>query len=421
MSRIEAPEPALPYDGDPRAYAAVLAGLHESRMFGSRPVARPRHLVDESWSRMERDGVPVHRPDPHIDEGALEAELDAMSTRYGADGREVRRQVKRALEGCLLDSDLVGIFATPSCRVGDRYGSPGALRRADRIGFVHAAAWGESAVGTNAIGLAGLLTRPVQVHGPEHWCVNQHDWSCAAAPVRDPADGAVVAVVDISGGIELAHPALLGLVQAVATQAELRLRDAHRARLEKLRKRTWSAVSRLRGPWALTDEWGWVVGAQGLDVDERVELTGAPGGGLAVVAGLGQVEISRIGEAVVLVPRTGSGVDLGYRLDAAAGTLTVTMGDLRAGTGLVTSGGVGATVHHLTGRHIALLTTLARARGPLTPTRLAESVWGTQASVVTARAEVSRLRRRFPGLVSAAPYRLLAHLDGVDAGPVSQR
>ncbi|WP_369221153.1 hypothetical protein AB5J52_04035 [Streptomyces sp. R39] len=35
------------------------------------------------------------------------------------------------------------------------------------------------------------------------------DWSCAAAPVRDPATGRVVGVVDLSGGATVATPPAL--------------------------------------------------------------------------------------------------------------------------------------------------------------------------------------------------------------------
>lgn len=59
--------------------------------------------------------------------------------------------------------------------------------------------WGEPDIGTNAIGTAAALQRPVQINGAEHFCSMVQRWTCAAAPIGHPIDGEVVGVVDISG------------------------------------------------------------------------------------------------------------------------------------------------------------------------------------------------------------------------------
>ncbi len=249
MSRVATPEPALLFDDDPRRHARQMAQLHAAFVCGKPTPIRPRQLVEASWNRMQQLGLVPEEPNPLIDVAAVSAEVEKLATAYGSRSASLVRLIGRALQPCLADSDLVGVLATSASRVGARFGGPRALRLADRIGFVDGAAWSEGQVGTNAIGLAAHLGHAVQIHGPEHWCRNQHAWSCAAAPITDPATGDVIAVIDISGAVRLGHPALLALVHSLARQLELHLHDAHRARLERLRSassHSWPA-SRARG------------------------------------------------------------------------------------------------------------------------------------------------------------------------------
>ena len=61
----------------------------------------------------------------------------------------------------------------------------------------------------------------------------------------------------------------------------------------------------------------------------------------------------------------------------------------------------------LTPRHAEVLLLLQRAgRGGLTAAQLSTALFGDDEHCVTARAEVSRLRRVLGGLVSTHPYRL---------------
>ncbi len=69
-------------------------------------------------------------------------------------------------------------------------GAPEVRRRADGLGFVPGAAWDEPTVGTNAIGTCLVVGTPVGVHGGEHYVDGHQQWTCAAAPLRDPVGGA---------------------------------------------------------------------------------------------------------------------------------------------------------------------------------------------------------------------------------------
>lgn len=91
--------------------------------------------------------------------------------------------------------------------------------------FLPGADWSEDSAGTNAPGTALTLGRPVQIFGPEHLLRPVTPWSCSAAPIREPDTGAILGVLDLSGGPEVAGPQTLALVQATvaAVEAELRL------------------------------------------------------------------------------------------------------------------------------------------------------------------------------------------------------
>nr|ACO88864.1 regulatory protein [Microbacterium sp. MA1] len=62
-------------------------------------------------------------------------------------------------------------------------------------------------------------------------------------------------------------------------------------------------------------------------------------------------------------------------------------------------------------RHGEILTHLARHRGGVTAAQMSAHLFGVDDRTVTVRAEMSRLRKRFGGLLTAGPYRFA---DGVD-------
>ena len=102
-------------------------------------------------------------------------------------------------------------------------GKPGTLARAERINFVEGSAWAEAAAGTNAPGTALRLDAPVQIRSAEHFVRAVQPWTCAAAPIHDPATHAVLGIVDITGGDDVAVPQTMGMVRAAARMAEAEL------------------------------------------------------------------------------------------------------------------------------------------------------------------------------------------------------
>ena len=88
------------------------------------------------------------------------------------------------------------------------------------MNFVPGADWSEASAGTNAPGTALALDRPVQIFGAEHLARQVTPWSCSAAPIHDPDNGAMLGVLDVTGGNDVATPQSLTLVRATVAAVE---------------------------------------------------------------------------------------------------------------------------------------------------------------------------------------------------------
>lgn len=97
-------------------------------------------------------------------------------------------------------------------------------RRAEGMMFVPGADWSEATVGTSAPGTALAVGRGIQITGAEHYKRSVHPWSCTAVPFHDPDSGALLGVVDITGTESAVAPHTLSLVQATVAAAQAQLR-----------------------------------------------------------------------------------------------------------------------------------------------------------------------------------------------------
>jgi GAF domain-containing protein len=125
-------------------------------------------------------------------------------------------------------------------------GDAGLRRRAEDMLFIAGADWSEASVGTSAPGTALELDRAVQIRGAEHYNRIVHPWSCTAAPVHDPASGALLGVIDITGTDHAVALHTLSLVQATvaAVEAELRIASLETTVRATLRRSRMAAVPR---------------------------------------------------------------------------------------------------------------------------------------------------------------------------------
>jgi hypothetical protein len=378
-------------------HARMLLRVHDAVLAGSRPPVAPRRVVQRSWSRVLGLGLDashtnvrqVLEPDDverRRRESALSLVVDELRAMLGS--------VADASHFLVVVSDADGVLLW-------REGSASVRLRADRLGFVEGARWTEQVVGTNAIGTALAEAAPVQLFSAEHFEQDQHPWYCTAAPIHDPRTGELLGVVDVSGPALTLHPVIGALVEGAARLAEARLWVHHEQRLERLRRSQEGLLSTVRGPLLLVDDDGWVAHQAGIAVRQRVEVPRA--GRALAVPGMGLCVPERLGEGWLVRPRadgTAGNAQLVAELDLSGRAPVLT---------LQSDAEPWRTT--LTRRHAEVLVLLHRAgsRG-LTPAALSAGLFGDEEHVVTARAEVSRLRRVVGGLVGTAPYRLA---DGV--------
>jgi hypothetical protein len=92
--------------------------------------------------------------------------------------------------------------------------------RAEQVNFAPGGRWDEASVGTNALAMALDQGRPAEVFSAEHYAAMVHGWCCFAAPLRDPATGMPLGVLDLSSTWDRAHPMALATVRALALAAQ---------------------------------------------------------------------------------------------------------------------------------------------------------------------------------------------------------
>lgn len=385
------PEPALAAGDDPREYAAVLHAVYDASMTGRKPPARPRTVIGESWDRVRQAGV---RPDSDTSAPVLDT-MDLAERRRSSGLSELLDPLMHHLDTLIVDGQNILVVADAEGRVLWRNGVTRVLHRADRLGFTEGASWAEHSVGTNAIGTALASGRAVQVFSAEHFVRSHHEWTCAGAPIRDPRSGAVLGAIDVSGPAATIHPTTLALVDTVAKLAESQLREVHRARLDELRAVAAPILARSAGPAFAVDSYGWVAALDGVDPRPRLPFPRVPTAGRHHLTGIGDCDLEPMpGGWLVRVADTGS----------APGRVHVELVDGDEPLVRVQSDG-GGWVHRPSPRHAQLLRLLAANPAGLSAAQLAEQLFGNPDQRITARSEMSRLRKHLGGLLAANPYR----------------
>lgn len=110
----------------------------------------------------------------------------------------------------LLDKDLY---------ILKQFGEPELLETARKQGSYPGVSRCEEVTGTNAINLAAVLGRPIQLVGPEHYNAQLQYWTCSATPLFDE-NGELIGVVNIAGHYLRFHQHTLGMTIALGKAIE---------------------------------------------------------------------------------------------------------------------------------------------------------------------------------------------------------
>jgi hypothetical protein len=230
-----------------------VAGEVDASYLDSTPL---RRVVAESWQRSLATGV-----DP--DRGGAQSSSVACSVARMRDAHPLASAlpvIQRLLVSDAADSGVVVAISAADGTLLWVEGDRKACRRAEAMNFVPGADWSERGAGTNAPGTALALDAELQIRGSEHFSRIVQPWSCTAVPVHDPASGALIGAIDLTGGTQVASPQTLALVRATVVAVEnhlalLRLTgppaDATAPTAARL-----SVLGSDRPRWQVTDEHG---------------------------------------------------------------------------------------------------------------------------------------------------------------------
>ncbi|MFD4207718.1 transcriptional regulator [Micromonospora tulbaghiae] len=203
---------ALEFGADPAERIAQVGAAHEAFLTRG-ATGGVRDVVARSWERSALLDPEATAPVDLTD--------DALETYRAAHPLTRVMPLFRDLLGGIAQD---GAHLMAVCDAAGRLlwveGHPAVLRHAERMNFVPGARWDEAHAGTNAPGTALAVDHGVQIFATEHFVRPVQRWTCAAAPIHDPASGALLGAVDITGGDHLANPQSLALVRATARAAE---------------------------------------------------------------------------------------------------------------------------------------------------------------------------------------------------------
>ncbi|GAB6852402.1 sigma-54-dependent Fis family transcriptional regulator [Paraburkholderia kururiensis] len=191
-----------------------------------------RGVVDDSWQRclVGRVDPAVDRAPPPIGENQLRHWLAGNAQLVNA-SLPLMQQTRELL----AQTGTVMLLADPEGMILQHEGDMRIIDPAREVGLVPGCNWTELNCGTNAIGTALALRQPVQIHGAEHFCAGIKRWTCSATVIRDPLDGQVLGVIDVSGLADTYNRYSLALTVSLAGRIESRIaKDAMERRLRML-------------------------------------------------------------------------------------------------------------------------------------------------------------------------------------------
>ncbi|KDR96422.1 PAS domain S-box-containing protein [Peptoclostridium litorale DSM 5388] len=174
-----------------------------------------KKIILDSWRRCEEYGV-----DREHGRGKRASEFDIKNIRdRNIQLINVAIPIMKKMYQVVKGSGFSVMLTDGNGYLLEAIGDEEIMKKAQELNFVKGALWTEEAVGTNAIGTALQIDQPLQTIGNEHYCKNQHSWTCSAAPIHDD-EGNIIGCIDMSGECKKAHTHTLGMVITVAYSIE---------------------------------------------------------------------------------------------------------------------------------------------------------------------------------------------------------
>ena len=374
---------------DPVESARVLVRVHEAVLGGGRAPQAPRTVIAESWRR----SLDAHVDPDRTEAPTVYAQREVSELRAAHPLATTLPALRGLLRGLAEEAGQIMIITDAAGLILWCEGDNTVRNAAERAALAEGTRWSEDVIGTNAMGTALALGRSVRIHSGEHLVRSYHSWTCAASPVRDPDTGAVLGVVDVSGPVHTAHPAVTALVEAAAKLAEGQLQAELTVREQLLRERNMPHLLGLRGePGALLTPTGRVLASAVSGLPTRVDVSSREirftDGRTGLLEPLSEGYLLRVPSSrIARTPRLSLSL-----LEDPVATLD-------------------GHQHPLSLRHAEILAALALRPDGLSGEALALATHGENGNAVTVRAEVHRLRTQLGIVLGRKPYRLLAAVD----------
>lgn len=213
-------QPYFPGDGQElhlRAGEQLWEAWHRGETL---PIAL-RPVIAQAWDRAKALGVDPEHGAEVVPLGRDEVQRRRDESLFATcpSALDVLAELGRSTEQMMVVVDGDGVVLW---RDGDRK----VLRQADQLGFVDGACWDLRNAGANGIALALTTGRAVQVSRWEHFVQTQHHLSCFAVPVRDPRDGRVRCVLNLTGTAPTVYHATQRKLDTIALRLHQQLRTA---------------------------------------------------------------------------------------------------------------------------------------------------------------------------------------------------
>ena len=192
-------------------------GLWEHFQEGRRSVRAP---VVPRWERAARLRV---RADGSAPPDGVAADDLVVRRETSFDAFADGTSIVDALSAEVSSRGLLALVADAHGVIVHSSGGEAFPHQVSRTRLIEGARWDETARGTNAIGTALVERQAVAVVGRAHWEQVNHGLFCYAAPISDPF-GDVLAVLDVTGPLELDETSYGVAVRSAATAIEEVLR-----------------------------------------------------------------------------------------------------------------------------------------------------------------------------------------------------
>ncbi len=152
----------------------LLGRVHDAVLAGERSRVGPRPLISDSWRR----SLAAHIDPDHDEPPVIYDHATIETIRSVHPLGEVLPLLRATLVSIADEAEHVMIVTDADGHILWREGKADVCLRADRVLLTEGTKWSESAIGTNAMGTALALGRPVQIHSAEHLVRTYHGWTC---------------------------------------------------------------------------------------------------------------------------------------------------------------------------------------------------------------------------------------------------